>query len=147
MRFKRNPQILSILGVSVGVIALACSSATTIPPASRPAAPPPVAAPAAPAPAPTQPPNTPTPPPTAAPVSAGEVEAEGAFIWEIEDVDTGTKPALALTSDDVPNIAYMLEAFGGFVKNAALDGSAWDITTIAEGCFYLPVGTVPEAQL
>jgi hypothetical protein len=66
-------------------------------------------------------------------------QEEGAFSWEIEDVDAGTKPALALTSGDVAYVAYMLEAMPGFVKNAVRNGSTWDISTVAEGYFYGPL--------
>ena len=65
--------------------------------------------------------------------------AGGAFTWLIEDVDEGAKPALALTSDDVPYVAYMLEAMPGFVRNAVRTGSSWDVTTIADGYFYGPL--------
>ena len=59
------------------------------------------------------------------PVTAGPAAptstAEGAvFSWQVETVDEGTKPALALTSDGTPYVAYMLEAITGFVKAALL---------------------------
>ena len=53
--------------------------------------------------------------------------------------DAGTKPALALTSDDVPYVAFMQEDLHGFVKSATLTGGSWDITTLAEGYFYGPL--------
>jgi hypothetical protein len=64
---------------------------------------------------------------------------DGTFAWEIEVVGAGTKPALALTSEDVPYVAFMLEASSGFVKNAVRKGSTWEVTTIAEGYFYGPL--------
>ena len=60
-------------------------------------------------------------------------------MWEIRDVDEGVKPALALDSQGIPLVAYMLEDLQGFVKGAVLKGNAWDITTIAEGYFYGPL--------
>jgi hypothetical protein len=81
--------------------------------------------------------------PSAAQLPAPE---EGAFGWAIEDVDEGTKPALALTGAGVPNIAYMLEAQDGFVKNAVRAGSSWDIDILATGYFYGPldIATGPD---
>ena len=55
------------------------------------------------------------------------VSDEGLFTWAIVDVDEGTKPALALTGDGIPYVAYMLEAQDGFVKNAVRSGSSWAI--------------------
>ena len=46
---------------------------------------------------------------------------------------------MALTSADVPYVAYMLEARSGFVKNAVRSGSSWVISTLAEGYFYGPL--------
>ncbi|MEE8518410.1 MAG: hypothetical protein V3S98_04735, partial [Dehalococcoidia bacterium] len=59
--------------------------------------------------------------------------------WEIETVDSGAKPALALDSDGIPHVAYMEEAQEGFVKSAIRQNGAWDITTVAEGYFYGPL--------
>ena len=74
------------------------------------------------------------------------VQPEAAFAWEVLEVDRGTKPALALTSDDTPYVAYMLEAQDGFVKSAVLRGESWDISTVAEGYFYGPldIATGPD---
>ena len=99
--------------------------------------------------------SDPTPVPTAAPVEPTSAPArdatavvapdvvapqvEGAFAWSIEDVDAGAKPALALTTDGVPVVAYMLEAMPGFVKVATRNGSSWDVSTISEGYFYGPL--------
>jgi hypothetical protein len=62
--------------------------------------------------------------------------------WQIQDIDTGTKPAIALSSDGTPNVAYMLETMLGFVKNAVLNGDSWDVTTVVEGYFYGPLDIV-----
>ncbi len=134
MRFPDHSRyVISLLGVFVAVVAMACGGAASTPtPAPQPTTPP---AAAAPTPLPAQPTPTAIPQP---PADDGAQE-EGAFSWEIEDVDAGTKPALALTSGDVAYIAYMLEAMPGFVKNAVRNGSTWDVTTVAEGNFYGPL--------
>lgn len=87
---------------------------------------------------------TPTPTPTpAAPALDGGASGSGpgslGLTWEIEDVDAGGKPALALDSQGVPFIAYMEEAQAGFVKAAVRRGSGWEIETIATGYFYGPL--------
>ena len=114
-------------GGALSAIAVACGGADTT---VQPRAVQPASAAAAPT------PTTPSPLPTAPSPPAA---AEDAFAWEIDDVDAGTKPALALTGDDVPYLAYMQEDQHGFVKNAVLSGGSWDITTVAEGYFYGPL--------
>ena len=59
--------------------------------------------------------------------------------WEIDEIDTGTKPAIALLADGTPYVAYMLESMPGFVKNAVRNGDSWDITTVSEGYYYGPL--------
>ena len=76
---------------------------------------------------------------TSEPVGEPSPGQTRSLTWEIVDVDSGTKPALALTSDDVPHVAYMLEAMPGFVKSAVRIGSSWDIATVTEGYFYGPL--------
>lgn len=72
--------------------------------------------------------------------AASTSPADGAaFDWSIETVDEGTKPALALTSDGTPYVAYMLEAIPGFVKAASKTGDRWDIDTVVEGYLYGPL--------
>ena len=134
MRFPdQSRYVISLLGVFVAVAAMACGGAASTPtPTPRPPAPPAAATP-------TPPPAQPTPTATPQPTAAAGAQEEGAFSWEIEDVDAGTKPALALTSGDVAYVAYMLEAMPGFVKNAVRNGSTWDVTTVAEGYFYGPL--------
>ena len=139
MKFKTRESVVSIVAMLVGVTALACGSATPtpLPVTQSQAAQVPAAAP--------QP--TVAPQPTTAAVSApapqaastDESQQQAAFTWSIEDVDSGTKPALALTSDGTPHVAYMLEAQNGFVKSAVRAGAAWDITTVATGYFYGPL--------
>ena len=123
-------------GGALSAIAVACggadTSGTTVqPPTAQPAAAatPPVAPP---------PPAVPSPTATARPSPAATTDV-GSFVWDIQDVDAGTKPALALTSNDLPHVAYMLEAQNGFVKNATLSGGEWSIETVAEGYFYGPL--------
>ncbi|MCH8226325.1 MAG: hypothetical protein IIC97_10705 [Chloroflexi bacterium] len=88
---------------------------------------------------------TPSPTGSAQESEAGQASSELqapdplGFSWEILDVDDGVKPAIALTSEDVPFVAYMLEARPGFVKNAVWNGTDWDIATLAEGYFYGPL--------
>jgi hypothetical protein len=86
-------------------------------------------------------------PPTAAPTdqtTSDDAAPSGpvALTWEIQEIDTGTKPAIALSSDGTPNVAYMLEAMPGFVKNAVLNGDSWDITTVVDGYLYGPLDIV-----
>ncbi len=130
MRIPEHRYLVSVIGVAVGLVALACSSASDNPtPTPRPAAAAPTAQ-AAPSPAPPQPTPAPTP----------EPQDTGAFNWEFEEIDTGTKPSLALDRDGVPRVAYMLEDIRGFVKSAARSGpSEWDITTVQQGYFYGPL--------
>lgn len=72
----------------------------------------------------------------AAPAVAVEVPT---FTWEIEDIDAGIKPAVAVTSAGVPHVAYMAETAVGYVRAAVKNGAKWDITTISEGYFYGPL--------
>ena len=87
-------------------------------------------------------PNTQAPTPTA-PALDGSASGGGSGLlglaWEIEEVDAGGKPALALDSNGVPFIAYMEEAQSGFVKAAVRRDSGWEIETIADGSFYGPL--------
>ena len=128
----RNRYVISIIGVFAGVLGTACGAAATPIQVATPV-PTTISSPSS-----STTTDTPIPaqPKEAAdPVLIGE---EG-LTWTIEDVDSGTKPALALSSKDVPHIAYMLESQSGFVKNAVRGDSSWDITTVAEGYFYGPL--------
>ncbi|MCI0437798.1 MAG: hypothetical protein L0177_01550 [Chloroflexi bacterium] len=79
-------------------------------------------------------------PPQSTPAPTPEPQDTGAFNWEFEEIDVGTKPSLALNSDGLPHIAYMLEELRGFVKSAVRSGpSEWEITTVQEGYFYGPL--------
>ncbi|MFQ6027473.1 MAG: hypothetical protein ACE5Q6_08280 [Dehalococcoidia bacterium] len=137
----RKRYLISIIGMLVGLVAVACGAAATPTTLPTPTLAPP---PATSAPEPTATPVPPPPTATAAiPEAAVDASATAAtgfsFTWEIEEVDSGTKPALALTTDDVPHVAYMLEAQQGFVKDAVRNGESWDLTTVAEGYFYGPL--------
>ncbi len=143
MRKRRNRYVVSLIGVLVVISALACSGSAPAPaaPSRAPTAQSPAQistvapAPISPAPAasaaPTSPPAVDTP--------VAQTKVDGALIWEIGEVDEGTKPSIALRSDGTPYVAYMLEAMPGFVKNAIGNGSGWDISTIQEGYFYGPL--------
>ena len=117
--------VTSLLGVVVATAALACGGESpSVSPTTSPTS------------APTLSAATATP---VAPAGQPTTADEAAFSWEIEDVGRGTKPALALSSDGTPNVAFMLEAMPGFVKNAVRTGATWDVTTVAEGYFYGPL--------
>ena len=79
--------------------------------------------------------------------------ADGAvFNWQVETVDEGAKPAIALASDGTPYVAYMREAISGFVKAASRTGDQWNIDTIViphgtSWGFYTPPGTTLDKQL
>ena len=148
------------LGALVAVVAIACGGSATSTPRPDPT---PTASSADTTPTPipsptpraaTTPESTPTQTATPSPTgSGGESVATGesselqapvslGFSWEILDVDDGVKPAIALTSEDVPFVAYMLEARPGFVKNAVWNGTDWDIATLSTGYFYGPLDIV-----
>ena len=61
------------------------------------------------------------------------------FNWTIDDIDEGTKPAIALASDGTAHVAYMLEATPGWVKSAQRVGDGWSITEVAKGYYYGPL--------
>lgn len=137
------------LGVLAALVAIACGSSATSTPRPEPT---PAAAGTVTAPTPNPSPTTlaattPEPTPTgpgeesAATGPSSELQAAVSlgFSWEILDVDDGVKPAIALTSEDVPFVAYMLEARPGFVKNAVLNGTDWEIATLSTGYFYGPL--------
>jgi hypothetical protein len=66
-------------------------------------------------------------------------EAPAVFDWTIETVDEGTKPAIALSRDGTPTVAYMLESQAGWVKASSKSGDDWNTDTISEGYFYGPL--------
>lgn len=71
--------------------------------------------------------------------SAGtETDTDGAYDWTFQEVDTGSKPAIALDSQERPHVQYMFENQEGWVKAATWDGSQWNVVTVAEGYFYGP---------
>ena len=137
MNTPRTRYLVSLAGVLVVATAIACGGSedatATAPPAAAQQA-----APTAAAPTPAQQTAPSVAAPTSAPAQSASVES-AAFTWEFEDVGRGTKPALALSTDGTPNVAFMLEAMPGFVKNAVRNGASWDVTTVAEGYFYGPL--------
>ena len=142
MWVKKKQLVMWTVGLLGSLTALACGAASTPSPTFSPTAPETTATPT---PVPTQPTATPALESSnnsnateAHETGSGSAESPG-FDWVIQDVGSGTKPALALTSKDIPYVAYMLEAQKGFVNNAISNGSSWDITTVAEGYFYGPL--------
>ena len=72
-------------------------------------------------------------------LNTGRAEEKSAALgWNIERVDRGTKPALALDSNGTPTVVYMLERTEGYVKAAVRNDTGWEISTIAQGYFYGP---------
>jgi len=69
---------------------------------------------------------------------AGATATAQAQDWQLQRVDDGTKPALAVTSEGDPVIVYMLERQDGWVRVAQLEGDGWRIDQIADGYFYGP---------
>ncbi len=61
------------------------------------------------------------------------------FNWRVDDIGSGTKPAITVNADGIPSVAYMREAIRGYVKNAQLFEGGWSITTVAEGYYYGPL--------
>lgn len=157
MRSFKRRTLLSVAGAITAVAAVACGSSDSDPtstraPASQPtsttiSAPDPTAtssslpvieATATPVPGAA----TATPVPVAAPelVEVPSKTVDGSlFNWRIDDIGQGTKPAITVNDEGIPSISYMLEAFGGYVKNAQLFEGGWSITTVAEGYFYGPL--------
>jgi hypothetical protein len=58
--------------------------------------------------------------------------------WEVQRVESGTKPAIGLTPDGNPVIVYMLERQDGWVRVASLVDDEWQIEEVATGYFYGP---------
>lgn len=69
-----------------------------------------------------------------------------AIDWEIQQIDRGTKPALALNSKGWPTIVYMLERMDGWVKVAVWDGSAWNLSAVDAGYFYGPTDLAIDSK-
>jgi hypothetical protein len=58
--------------------------------------------------------------------------------WQLQPIERGTKPALAVTEGGQPSIVYMLERAEGWVRIATLTEDGWRIETAASGYFYGP---------
>ena len=109
-------KVLPAGGTLVFAVVTACSNsgsptATPLPPAAT--------ATQVPAPA-TSAPADATRPPSG---DDGAVTPALQFVWSVQDVDRGIKPAIVVDSNGVPSVAYMTEALNGFVKVATLEGS------------------------
>jgi hypothetical protein len=61
--------------------------------------------------------------------------------WQFFEVDEGVKPELAITSQDNPNISYMLEDHTGYVRHAVFNSSTlmFDNSQPVTGYFYGPL--------
>ena len=95
-------------------------------------------------PSPTGPEATEVPTQTPARPSEG---ANTGYTWVIETIDdNGAKPSLAVDSNGVPHIAFMLEAMPGFVKYAVLGESDWEISTVFTGYVYGPLDIQLDQQ-
>ena len=143
MWFKKLLRYYWGSGALVALVAIACGASATSAPVPDPT---PTSASADTAPSQTTAGAvTPSPAGSSQGPAATEVSGESQtlvsfdFSWDILDVDDGVKPAIALTSEDVPFVAYMLEASPGFVKNAVWNGTGWDIATLSTGYFYGPL--------
>lgn len=66
--------------------------------------------------------------------------------WAIQEVARGTKPTLALDSENVPHIAYMLERTDGWVRFASPVDDSWAFTNVTEGYFYGPLDVAFNSQ-
>lgn len=90
--------------------------------------------------------TSPTATPTESESLAGVEGATPTYAWEFSQVDTGTKPALAIETDGTPHIQYMLESQNGWVREARWDNGQWVVSTVAEGYFYGPgdIGIGPD---
>ncbi|MFQ5554900.1 MAG: hypothetical protein ACE5GC_05970 [Acidimicrobiia bacterium] len=55
------------------------------------------------------------------------------------EIGRGTKPVLALAPDGTPGVAFLLEAFDGFIAYADA-GDGWTPSTVVDGYFYGPIG-------
>lgn len=59
--------------------------------------------------------------------------------WEILTVGMGAKPSIAIDTNDVPHIAFMLETQPGYVKHAMLEGDAFTESLVHEAYYYGPL--------
>ena len=66
--------------------------------------------------------------------------------WEIEVVDVGTKPELALDAAGQPHIAYMTEEMAGGVFYAIRNRDGWETDVVVRGYFYGPLDVTLDAE-
>ncbi|MEE8421364.1 MAG: hypothetical protein V3S31_01155 [Dehalococcoidia bacterium] len=86
----------------------------------------------------------PAAPPRAVFDGAARYQGSAAFDWQVQRVDGGTKPGIAITSDGTPVVAYMLERRGaaGFVRVASLTDGGLQVETLQDGYLYGPLDIV-----
>lgn len=58
--------------------------------------------------------------------------------WQVDTIDMGIKPAIALDSQDQPHVTYMVEELHGYIKYASRINTDWTNTIVAEGYLYGP---------
>lgn len=63
----------------------------------------------------------------------------------IEEIDTGTKPALAVDDQGRPHLTYMTEATFGSVSYGVRDADGWALEEIDSGYFYAPMDLALDA--
>ena len=129
---RRSLGILGLLAL-IGLIIAGCGEQAAPTPTSTTTVAP---APTVTATTPTEATSTPS-----SPLETVEVPSAAAarYSWDISTVDErGAKPSIAIDAQDVPHIAYMLEAMPGFVKHAVPDGDTWSISIVSTGYFYGP---------
>lgn len=70
----------------------------------------------------------------------GSADGDGGIAdgWDATRLGSGIKPALALNSEDRPEVAFMTEAQNGAVFFAS-EANDWAVETVAEGYFYGPL--------
>ncbi|MEM9888784.1 MAG: T9SS type A sorting domain-containing protein [Bacteroidota bacterium] len=66
--------------------------------------------------------------------------------WTFEHVDFGAKPAIAIDKKDRPHIAYLLEDTPGFLKNAILQDTGFQITLIDQAYYYGPLAIAMDSK-
>lgn len=66
--------------------------------------------------------------------------------WIVEEIDVGTKPALAVDGQGQPHITYMTEALQGSVSYGVRGADGWAIETVATGYFYAPMDLALDAE-
>jgi hypothetical protein len=68
--------------------------------------------------------------------------------WTILSVGTGAKPAIAVDTNDIPHVAYLLESQPGYVRHAMMEGNAFTESLVHEAYYYGPldIAISPESN-